>query len=146
VFGAYKLEIDGDDATVIPFIRYTIANHGRLPGEVESIQGGLAVGNKEPPPGILKDASTAWRMREPIYELGAQRKFKASVGDGVITREGCEREIEPVLNKGERLFLRIIVKYLGPFGDSYETSACWVHLKRNNRFVKFGGANLNYVR
>ena len=151
LFGAYKLQIhekvsDGDT----PFIRFHIANYGRTPGRLEMFELSLCSG-KNGPDKPLTDAWTPFRMRQPVYAPNREQTFSETLPDGMGYTQPTEHELVPKLEDNNQLFLWVKVRYRGPFtpikdAPIYETSACWVLSRSNNRFVEFGGEEMNYVR
>lgn len=129
----------------LPVVKYAIGNRGKISATVDSISGGLSVG-KDGPSAELPDASTPGQGQEFIYEPEREHEFTAELPeelDHTASPHEEIREICPILAPGDRLFLRIVVKYRGLFTGDHETSACWVLSAGDNRFVQFGGQEYN---
>lgn len=147
-FGAYKLEID---RAVVggfePFVRYSVANYGKTPAVLEDVIAYMIVSGETGPAGPPDDRGVHWLLRTPVFAPKERRDdLKQTIPEGLGFDHPSTNEICPRTGPSEDLFLRVIIKYRGPFAGGYETSACWRLDGGNNRFAEFGGREYNYTK
>jgi hypothetical protein len=74
-------------------------------------------------------------------------------GDSLATIQTRSRDgtwkTNPVPNlsidKGDKVFFRIIIKYSGPFSKGHETEATWIYDPFFLKFIPWGGKKYNYT-
>ncbi|MET4173838.1 hypothetical protein ABIB99_004938 [Bradyrhizobium sp. LA6.1] len=128
VFNPKGLQLKEDVEDPYHYVEYDVANYGKTPATIESVFAGISVGR------LPGDLGSAWRWHSllslPIMVPNEKRtKLSLDVPESITIGEYADEDTppmpEPELSGDDQFFVRIVVKYRGPFTSSHETSACW---------------------
>jgi len=128
VFNATGLLLKEDVEDPYHYIEYDVANYGKTPATIESVVAGISVGK------IPGELGSAWRwhslLRLPIMLPNEKRtKLSLDVPETIVINEYADEDTPPIpapeLSGDEEFYVRILIKYRGPFTSDHETSVCW---------------------
>ncbi|MVT66867.1 hypothetical protein GPL21_17345 [Bradyrhizobium pachyrhizi] len=110
------------------YVTYQVANYGKTPATIEAVYTAITV---EKVPGNLAHTQR-WHslMQRPIMIPNETRPdLRLAVPDSIAIGEYADEDTAPMpipeLAGDEEFYVRILIKYRGPFTSDHETSACW---------------------
>jgi hypothetical protein len=123
------LEFEHNREDPFYYVAYQVANYGKTPATVEAVFAGVSVGQLPSEPHQI----SGWHslLRLPILTPNEKRKDLAvQFPDTVLIDEYADADTPPtpvpkVTEDGANFYVRVIIKYRGPFSTEHETSACW---------------------
>lgn len=144
VHGADRLRDSGARSALVVV---KVVNHGKLPALIDDVCVGITTSYEVNP---------AYPMRaNENNELFIQRILPSAQPVEIVVHAPAgigfmpvKTLAMPVLQQGESLFLRVAIKYNGPFSENHETGVCWRWRVDGNsaHFVLHGGDELNYTK
>lgn len=148
VSGVERLEIDPASVGGLePFVRYNVANYGKIPAIIEEVYVGNCSSHTGGPhiaPLVdLKNPLMSHRIVAPGEVRSDIRELACT---GVNFTYPSSSEVTPELADGESYFVDVLIRYRGPFTEGHVTRACWRLSELDNRFDEFGHHDFNYVR
>jgi hypothetical protein len=136
-------------------LSYQVANYGRTPAQLTEARVGFTVGTTPAAADLLGVHNAHPLSESPILTANETRVIDRhelpegiSEGDGGILVElAGDPSIAPLPNiSGGDLFIRIIIRYSGPFTRDHETSACWIWRQGDqNPALYRNGAAYSYI-
>jgi hypothetical protein len=140
VFNASQLKVvtyeaaEGDGAFLA--VTYSVANHGKIPAIIESVQVGMSVAVEPMRPPNADFDHLLWRS--PILASGEERKdIEERLEWYSYGNDEYDRRV-PDLGSND-LWLWVIIRYRGPFSEGHEARACLRFDSRTEYFVGFNG-------
>lgn len=128
VFNPEGIELKADVEDPFYYVEYDVANYGKTPATIESVFAAISVGKT---PGEFVDARR-WHplLHSPILVPNEKRtKFSVDVPETIVIGEYADQDTPPMpapdLSGDDEFYVRILIKYHGPFTSDHETSACW---------------------
>jgi len=133
-----------------PGLIYVVLNGGKLPAIVEEVEFVISEDGEI-------DHPKAVPIDHPLLVsgiIGAEEKFSVpETLDESLTTHGTESFLMPdrttVRVPGQilmgQLFVRVVIRYRGPFSHGHESGAAWEWIPMTN-FVRFGGVQYNYTK
>lgn len=158
VFGMSKLIYVADGINSRAFVKFKVANFGRLPAIIEEASAGFVYGeglNIDMPLHVGENDSL---VVFPILQQNDIREVVARVADGMLSKEitvevpvdygfSDEAEIIPKFTPpdGSDTFFRIILRYRGPISQGHETNGMWLY-EQDGNLVQRGDAPYNQMK
>lgn len=128
-----------------PAITYEVANFGKTPAIIQSAHAALENIESNLSAVLEVDRNHAL-VSAPILSAGETRKgIEEEIPDNMVNFITTDR-YTPDLKHGEDLFLRVIIRYRGPFTEGHESSFCWRYNAHTNYFEPYGHEDYNYTK
>jgi hypothetical protein len=147
LFNPKGLKLEESVENPFYYVTYEVANYGKTPATIEAVFAGVSVGRL---PGEIGSARR-WDslLRLPIMTPNEKRtKLSLNVPETVAIGEYADEDTPPMpapeLNGDDAFYVRILIKYHGPFTSDHETSACWRW--EGLSLVSFDDSRFTYMR
>lgn len=115
---------------------YALANHGKIPAIIESVQVSMSIAPQPVLPAIANFDHPLWRS--PNLASGEERKGIEEILPW--SDFGNDEYGRPVPNLGDNdLWLWVIIRYRGPFSEGHEAQACLRFDSRTEWFFAVSG-------
>ena len=128
VFNPKGLKLKEDVEDPFFYVEYDVANYGKTPATIEAVFAGITVGTLPGEIGSVRRWDSLLRL--PIMVPDEKRtKLSLNVPETIVIGEYADENTPPIpapeLNGDDMFYVRILIKYRGPFTSDHETSACW---------------------
>jgi hypothetical protein len=147
--------LDFDTELDVFFLRYNIANYGKIPAIIEHASIGITIDNRGEPPHAPLIADLHPLFVSPIIEPGGVRTLteyldrSIAVDSGGVSVDLDTGKTTPtpqfVIGENFQIFFRTNITYRGPFTSGHETSSLHLHMG-GGTFAQRGGDEYNYTR
>lgn len=133
------------------FVRFNVANHGKTPAIIESVEIGFSV-DPAAPHAPLHVEQEHQLLTHPILGAGEVRDgLEETLPLGVeVIQTGNDRLLIPdlrsELGSEEELFFVIYVRYKGAFTEGHETQCCWRYDRTSGHFTQLRLGGLNFLK
>jgi hypothetical protein len=129
----------------IPFARFDISNHGRMPGIIEGCWITLGGGNLHPDSPILRDEfhgaiGPNEKMENRTVDCPDGREY-----DLVVDLGNEKTHPAPRIGPDEEFFFYIRLEYTDIEGRPHHSSFCWRYDRGMDYWVKFDDADYNQI-
>jgi hypothetical protein len=130
------------------FVPFKVGNYGKLPATIKEVLGTICLGIEPERPVKLgeTDTCTSDLFYSPVLSPSEVRDNLGLVAPNTISFGAVSDEIWPQWEGDGEMFVRVVIKYHGPFTRDHETSACWIYHSGVNRLIPYGGDDFNYMK
>ena len=148
IFDVGRLKLEHNREDPFYYVEYQVANYGKTPATIDGVFVGVSAGS----------------LPEPLHEAGAWHELYVSpimipnekrtdltvqVPETVIIGEYADEDTPPTpapdLEDGQDFFVRVLIKYHGPFSCGHETSVCWRWKANSLRLVPYDNDAFAYT-
>jgi len=148
VFGVTNLTGTRTETNIADYcgVSYVVANFGKTPAMIREVKIGVIATSAEPKLVTTVDRDH-YLLTYAIIGPSEERKMREDLPEYIEAAPPSDDPfvLVPLLNKGEQLFLYVVIDYDGPFTKGCKTSACWKWNDGEGVFVQYGGNDYNYV-
>lgn len=128
VFNLEGLELEAEVESPFHYVKYDVANYGKTPATIEAVFANISAGNQ--PSEFINARSWHPLLTPPIMIPGERRtELALDVPENIMIGEYADEDVPPMpvpeLVGNDEFYVRIVIKYRGPFTTDHETSACW---------------------
>lgn len=148
VFNVSTLELDSNREDPFWFVNYQVANYGKTPATIDGVFVGISVGSLPEPlhrVGAWHDLHVSPIMTPDQKRIGLTVPVPEPVTIGQYADEGTTPTPVPELVDDENFFVRVLIKYHGPFSKGHETSVCWRWETSSRRLVLYENDAFNFT-
>jgi hypothetical protein len=128
VFYPEGLELESNREDPFYYVKYRVANYGKTPATIEAVFADVSVGKFPAEPREVRGWDSLLRI--PIMTPNEKpRDQTVIIPETIAIGEYADADTPPVpephLTGDDEFYVRVIIKYRGPFSRRHETSACW---------------------
>jgi hypothetical protein len=129
IFDPAGLEFEHNREDPYYYVKYKVANYGKTPATIEALLVGVNVGQSPSEPHQI----LGWHnlLRLPILTPNEKRvDLEVPFPDEIVIEEYADADTPPIpvpeiIGDDTGFFVRVVIRYRGPFSTNHETSACW---------------------
>jgi hypothetical protein len=128
------------------FVEYSVVNHGQIPAVIEDVQTSFACLPQDFPDPTLQAELDHELFVHDVVGAGKRRpRIKVFAPEGMRWVYEARQRMAPMVEPNEYLFVRVVIKYRGPFTSGHETSACWKYDGYTNSFIAYRHDQYTYT-
>jgi hypothetical protein len=148
VFNPEGLDLESNREDPFHFVKYQVANYGKTPATIDGVFVGICVGSLPEEPhqvGPWHELHVSPIMTPDQKRIGLTVAVPETVAIGEYADEDTPPTPAPDLADNEEFFVRVLIKYHGPFSRGHETSVCWRWDTASRRLILYDNDAFNFT-